>query len=252
VRTSRPWLINVGLLSLLLGMLIAASVRTQMASREQGNIPKSRTAQVLLVEDLERQIRDYAGEIRELRSKITDYEESASSQRRSSALINGELQDLKLKAGLTDVAGPGLLITLRDSPRAPFGSPGEWHPGLVHDSDIRGIVNELWIAGAEAISVGGQRLVGWTGIRCVGNVIQVNGQSVKAPYEIKAIGDADVLDSALNMPGGILDGPDGLRELGMVEIEKKQELRVQAYSGPTRAQYVKPYIPDETGEGGAR
>lgn len=229
-------------------MLVAASVRTQTASRQEGNIPQSRTAQRIVFEDLQRLVQEHQTEIRSLRAKITEYEESISSQRGSTAILNQELQDLKLKAGLTEVEGPGLLMTLRDSPRASFSSSGEWHPGLVHDTDLRGIVNELWIAGAEAISIGGQRCVGWTGIRCVGNVIQVNGQSVEAPYEIKAIGDPDVLDSALNMPGGILDGPDGLRELQMVEMQKMQELRVEAYSGPTRAQHMRPFVPEEPDE----
>lgn len=233
-------------------MLVAASVRTQIASREEGNIPRSRTAQRILFQDLQDQVRERAAEIRTLRGKITEYEESVSSQRRSTALLNSELQSLKLKAGLTDVAGPGLLVTVTDSPHGSFGFSGEWQPGLVHDTDLRGIINELWIAGAEAISIEGHRYVAWTGIRCVGNVVQINGVPEAAPYEIKAIGDPDVLDEALKMPGGILDGPDGLRELEMVKVQRMQELVVGAYSGATRSDYMKPYVPEEPDEGGSR
>ena len=99
---------------------------------------------------------------------------------------------------------------------------------LVHAEDLLAVVNELHAAGAEAVSINGQRMVGRSAISCAGSIVMVNGVRVAAPFEIKAVGEADVLDSALRFPGGVVDNlsPWGIE----ISIRKETMVEVPAYT----------------------
>ncbi|WP_163547671.1 DUF881 domain-containing protein [Candidatus Frankia nodulisporulans] len=86
--------------------------------------------------------------------------------------------------------GPGVRITL--SGRLPDGV------GVgITDHDVADLVNVLWIAGAEAISVNQVRLTALSAIRAAANVILVGLLPVTAPYVIEALGDAGELGTRL-------------------------------------------------------
>ncbi|MCA1657216.1 MAG: DUF881 domain-containing protein [Actinobacteria bacterium] len=101
-----------------------------------------------------------------------------------------------MAASLTAVRGAGLIVTVGDAgqPSDPVtGAPDPGDPaaaGRVQDRDLAGLVNALWAAGAEAISVDGQRLSPTSTIRSAGGAILVDFRPVSSPYEIRAIGDA--------------------------------------------------------------
>ena len=88
--------------------------------------------------------------------------------------------------------GPGVRVTLTDAPKSV--DPEGVDPNLlvVHQQDIQAFVNALWVGGAEAISLQGQRLISTTGIKCVGNTVVLDGVPYSPPYVIEAIGDTDV------------------------------------------------------------
>ena len=91
------------------------------------------------------------------------------------------------------VSGPGVQITLNDAPpgRIPVGAtPNDL---VIHQQDIEDTMNALWAGGAEAMTVQGVRITNRTVIRCIGNVILVDGTSYSPPYVIQAIGDPDTL-----------------------------------------------------------
>ena len=102
--------------------------------------------------------------------------------------------------GLSEVTGPGVIVTLSDSKK---DSSSVLNPStlLVHDVDVLSVINELKNAGAEAISINDQRLIPTTSISCGGNIIDINGEKVGAPFEIKAIGLPEQL-AALSRQGG--------------------------------------------------
>lgn len=76
---------------------------------------------------------------------------------------------------------------------------------LVHEFHVFKVINELYVAGASAVAINGQRLSSQSYIVCNGPVITVDGKPHPAPFVITAIGDPDVLSSALNLTGGIKD-----------------------------------------------
>ena len=94
--------------------------------------------------------------------------------------------------GTTEATGKGIIITLKDNSNIKVETLGvaeDPNKYIIHDEDILNVVNELKNAGAEAISVNGQRIVSSSSIVCIGNVIKVNGEKVGAPFVIKAIGN---------------------------------------------------------------
>ena len=96
-----------------------------------------------------------------------------------------------LVTAMTPVVGPGITVTLTDR-----GGPGKGS-GAVRDQDLAMVVNALWAAGADAVSINGQRVGPDTFVRTAGSVILVNVTPVSSPYEVSAIGDANALSVAL-------------------------------------------------------
>ncbi len=145
---------------------------------------------------------------------------------------NSELEEAKNQInegnkiiGLTEVTGSGVIITVADG-----------DIDLVHDSDILKIVNELKNAGAEAISINGQRVILTTSIICGGNIINMNGERIGSPFEIKAIGSPEALAN-LSRTGGWLSI---LKERGIKvsEPKKSNNITIPKYSGVLNFKYV--------------
>ena len=108
---------------------------------------------------------------------------------------------------------------------------------VVHDMDILNIVNELKNAGAEAISINGERITNMTSITCAGNVAQINGEKVGAPFVIKAIGNADILYEALSRPWGYIDI---LNSSGIVtDLKKSNNITIKKYNGTINFKFAK-------------
>ena len=139
--------------------------------------------------------------------------------------LGTEMEQLLAFAGLTEVSGPGITVTMTDS--SSKGS-GDMNAYLVHAEDLLSVVNELYGAGAEAVSINGQRMVGKSAITCAGSIVMVNGVRVAAPFEIKAVGEADVLDVALHFPGGVVDNlaPWGIE----ISVRREAAVVVPAYT----------------------
>ena len=127
-------------------------------------------------------------------------------------------------------------MTLIDSKKQPMLGQDP-QANLIHDSDINTVVNELRSAGAEAITVNGQRVVGSTSIRCAGPIVIINDAKQTTPFLIQAIGAPDTLMNALNIPNGVLDGIRRY-EVNMVRIEKQSAIHMPAYTGSTKFSYV--------------
>ncbi len=96
------------------------------------------------------------------------------------------VQQLEVQGGLTAVTGPGLTVVID-------GSTGSSGAGVILDRDIQLLVNGMWAAGAEAISIGGVRLRTTSAIRQAGNAILVDNRPVFWPITIEAVGDPSTL-----------------------------------------------------------
>jgi uncharacterized protein YlxW (UPF0749 family) len=139
--------------------------------------------------------------------------------------FGAEMEELLAFAGLTEVTGEGISVTMNDSSTH---SGSDMNAYLVHAEDLLSVVNELNGAGAKAVSINGQRMVGQSAITCAGSIVMVNGVRVAAPFEIKAVGDPEVMDSALHFPGGVIDNlaPWGIE----ISVRKETAVTVSAYT----------------------
>jgi uncharacterized protein YlxW (UPF0749 family) len=102
-----------------------------------------------------------------------------------------DLSRAEAAAGTVAVHGPGLVVTLNNPPAGGSGPNGS----LLTDLDLRAVVNALWAAGAEAISINNERLTPVSAIRFAGSAILVDFQPLSAPYVIRAIGAANTLNT---------------------------------------------------------
>ena len=166
-------------------------------------------------------------ELRALRQQVRKKEEEVFQTEQQLAKVYAELETYRLLAGVLEAKGPGVIVTLED--RRYDGEKSDPNDYIVHEQDVRGVVNELLAAGAEGISINGQRYGQHTSIRCVGPTIIVNDVKSTAPFEIAAVGDPHTLYNALYMPGGYVDV---LESWGItVTVEKKEEIHLPAYVG---------------------
>lgn len=136
-----------------------------------------------------------------LRSEINAAQAAALSQQSQTGLA-ADLSRLELAAGTVSVTGPGLVLTVDDAAtKVEPGNPDQdprtataSDPGKVVARDLQIIVNGLWEAGAEAISVNGHRLTSRAAIRFAGEAILVDYRPLTRPYTITAIGDPGSLN----------------------------------------------------------
>jgi uncharacterized protein YlxW (UPF0749 family) len=134
-----------------------------------------------------------------LESKLHDYENSSSLEAEVAKKLEAELINADLYACLTDVKGPGVVISLSDNTieAAAARTVEEIEDYNVHDLDIINLVWALKNGGAEAVSVNDQRILYSTGFYCVGPAILINRVKTVPPYTIKAIGNPEALVKAV-------------------------------------------------------
>ena len=133
-------------------------------------------------------------------TKINEYRKNEESEEDAIALLEQEVNEANMLLGNTDVTGEGIIITMENRIRY-----DEQESSIITSSDLLLLVNELRLAGAEAISINDERIVSNSDLFDVGDFIYINGQRTTAPYIIKAIGDRKYLQSALNIKGGYID-----------------------------------------------
>ena len=257
ITHNQAWVIPVSALSLVLGfmfVMVNASMRSSRLRPIDADIRDRLTPSSAMASPdaaMQQQLLDKSVEINKLREEKTNLENSIANVQKSAAkLLNDSLQDVKLFAGLTEVKGPGVLVTLNDGYSAVEKKDGEKGSGdatvpdelqsedVIHDQDILRVVNELYAAGVEAVSINNLRLVGTSSIRCVGPTVLIDGVRIAAPIKIRGIGDTETIMGGLTMPGGIIDE---LKQVNprMVTIESVKSMTLPAYTGPTSRKFAK-------------
>lgn len=128
--------------------------------------------------------------------------------------LKKELERAKIIAGLMDVKGKGVIVTIDN---------GE--SSTVEDSDILDVINELRASDAQAISVNDERIVATSEVRRAGRYIMVNRRQMLAPFVIKAIAEPDKVERALKMIGGQLEKLEGIYQL-KVDVKASDNITI--------------------------
>lgn len=171
--------------------------------------------------------------------KLRKYKEESSSDKKIKNNLEEELENAKLMLGITDVEGPGLVITLRNPENIDQKELEENNQEQrVTASELMILVNYLKEAGAEAISINNERIVNKTDFAQIDdkNYIKINSKRVLEPFEIKAIGDAEYLKGTL-IGSGYYNRMT--KEYGQrVQLEDKKKITINKYDGKLDTKYL--------------
>ncbi len=226
----------LAILLALVGFLVITQVRNEWRIRRALRLPSTRLEELAFeLRDQERGRAALEKQISEMRVRLVEYEAAAAEGRAAAARMNRALQETRSLVGLTRLEGPGIAIELSDSqkPLRPGDDPNK---NILHYTDIAAIVADLWAAGAEAISVNGERVVSSTGISCVGTTILANAKRMAPPYLVAAIGDQKALQREMRQPGGTVEQ---LVAFGFpVKLTPRDRVELPGYRGAFRFDYA--------------
>lgn len=219
--------LSVALVCMVLGFMLAVQFRSTQDIR---SLPANQR-----IEDLTLRMEQLSSENQQLKAKLS---EAVSSNDGHSNAVHDSLM---LVSGQTAVKGPGVIVTLDDSKKMVKNDDPNLY--LIHDEDMLKVINELRAAGAEAISINGQRLTGNSEIRCAGPTISVNNVRSAPPFEIRAIGSSRDLLAAINMRGGVADT---LKVWGItVNAQESKEVFIPAYKAANPFKYAEKAADEE-------
>lgn len=239
MKISKKSQLAMGVISLISVYLITCQLRSVEINTAADNAPeKMRTAELQsrLNAETEKNA-DLLSQLLEAQRNLERYRSEATDKSTANTIMKQELDASQILAGTTELEGSGVSVSLADSTlsEGTFASAEEY---IIHDTDLRMVLTELFGAGAEAVSINGQRIIATTAVRCVGNTVMVNDVKIASPFIINAIGDSNTLEAALLIRGG---AADYLKTWGItLTVEKKESVTVPRYGGIASFKYAKP------------
>ncbi len=170
----------------LFGIIVTtAAVQT---SQDSSSAASGRASLVAEAKRRNAEVAAQESQLRKLRQQSVTQQGLLDGVTADQRALQAQLEGLRVRTGYEPVSGPGVRVTADD---APDGDDA----GRIRDEDLAMLVDGLWNAGAEAISINGIRLTALSPIRSSGIAIHVNNRPVSPPYLVLAIGDRASLQS---------------------------------------------------------
>ena len=235
MRRSKPF--GVALAATVMAFLVVLAFRGPETANPEARLPQRYRLADLIQrqQDATTVLRD---EVEDLRSQVAEQRSAQANRSAAVDLREGRVGQLADVAGIGELRGPGLRVTLDDSDLRSPPEGAHVNDLVVHSQDVQAVVNAMWRSGAEAVSINGQRLVSTSAVLCVGNTLLLNGTVHSPPYVVSAIGatrdrfESDRLVRRLRQASA---------QFGVqVDIERVSELNVPAYQGATKLTYARP------------
>jgi uncharacterized protein YlxW (UPF0749 family) len=224
-RITRAHLLAGGLLGLLGFSLVVQAHQTQA-----GNLTTlSQSDLVRLLDDVTRRSDRLDAEARDLQRTSEELRTGSDKAAAAEKAAGQRLEVLGILAGTLPAEGPGITLTITDPTSG------------VDAAMLLDTVQELRDAGAEAIQIGAVRVVASTSFvddTSDSGGVAVDGATLRPPYTFTAIGDAQTLDSALDIPGGVLETLRQSEASGTVR--RGVDLTVSAVRPVSRPEYAVP------------
>ncbi|MEV5528699.1 DUF881 domain-containing protein [Streptomyces prunicolor] len=197
-------------LGLAAGLVLAALVVTVGAAQARVAAPVVAKERQELIDRIDKE----TSSADKLEGTVDDLRDDVSARQRAALKTSGgsgQADLVSMLSGATAVHGPGVKLVVDDAKEASSGggdNPRETadfsDTGRVRDRDMQRVVNGLWAAGAEAVSINGQRLTALSAIRAAGDAILVDNKPLVPPYTVLAVGDGQRLSTRFQ------NGADGL------------------------------------------
>ncbi|WP_066502071.1 DUF881 domain-containing protein [Abyssisolibacter fermentans] len=228
----------LGIVCVFLGLIMSLQFKTVNRVVGKGQLISNRAKEYTIeYQKLQTDKEELTKQLDDLNEKIKKYEDSASKENVYVEELTKEKQKYKMIAGYENVEGPGIELIIDDPDIEVL--IGDNTSYFVYNYDtIMTIISFLNTAEAEAISINGLRYTNYTEILPVGNHLNINGVSIGAPIEIKAIGPPDKLESALVFKGGIIDQLK--RNELKVDLKQSDLITIQGYKKIMNFRYAKP------------
>lgn len=227
---------------LALGVLVLGLLLSTAAAQVRARSSVTDTARADLVEQVTARVAAndrLQGEVAGLRASTARTRDGTLALTGAGAAQRDRVARLEAASGGSAVEGPGIVVRVDDAPTADASTAGprdrdEDDEGRVRDTDLQKVVNGLWAAGAEAVSVNGQRLTALSAIRSAGEAILVSYRQLAPPYLISAIGDQRRLATAFRAGSGgryldLLSHGYGIRS----SVAQRATLRLPAAAAST-------------------
>lgn len=230
---NRPtvWTVLVPVIALLAGGVFAISARTANGT----DLRSDRVAITELIRTKESTLASQELVLETLQGRITGLQKNAAQYDTSVAAAQQAAAPLQRPAGMTEVSGPAVRVSLDDAPLGPDGQPplnARPDDVVIHQSDVQGVVNAMWLAGAEAIMIMGKRLITTSAVRCVGNTLLLDGKTYSPPFVITAIGDQSAIEKSLNTAPGTALFLQAVSTFGLGYVVSRQDsVTIPAYGG---------------------
>ena len=210
--------ITIGLVCVLLVAVMFAQFRT-IEKTDVAGIENAREEELrTMIANWKTKYDETEKKIEETNQKIEEYKSTTASTRETEDLLDEELLQTNKLVGKTEVTGEGVIVTLTDNVNK-----------KIEDTDLLFLMNELKLAGAEAISINDKRIINMSDIVMVNDIILINGERVTSPYVVKAIGDQKYLSSSLSIKNsGYIDKYTNSGKT--VSMSQEKNIRIQAYN----------------------
>ncbi|MGY1640332.1 DUF881 domain-containing protein [Geodermatophilus sp. SYSU D00703] len=239
--TRRPsgWAVLVPVVALAAGLLFATSSQTALGTDLRGGEVTELSSLIAAREDALGAMQQELAGLRAQAQALTD---EAASRDGAVAAAQEEGSGGELSAGLVALSGRGVEITLDDAPRRPDGSlPIGARPDdvVIHQSDVQAVVNAVWAAGADAVAIMDQRLIATSAVRCVGNVLLLQGRTYSPPFVVTAIGDAAAIRAELAASPQVAVFRQAAEDFGLgFAVRERAAVPVPAYEGSLDMQHA--------------
>jgi len=159
------------------------------------------------------------------------------------AVARDDIARVSSQAGLTEVTGAALSVSLDDAPARdpndPLWAAISANDVIVHQSDVQAVVNALWRGGAVAMQVMDQRIISTSSIQCVGNTLLLEGRVYSPPYVITAVGPRKKMRASLRSDAALRSYRSWARVMGLgYDVTASTDAVLPAYSGPVSMSYA--------------
>lgn len=214
----------IGVLTLLLGFAFAVQVRSVGTDEKYSSARE---------EDLVRILDDLNAREERLRGQIADQRSALDQLSNSDSQLSTALEEARARAqaigilnGTLPAKGPGLVMTIHDP------------DGAIRVADLLDAIEELRGAGGETMQIGGIRVGVSTAVTGDPGSLMIDGHPITAPYEVRVIGSPQDMETAMNIPGGVV--PRVTSRGGSVDIVQSQDVVVDALRPLDTPQYAQP------------
>ncbi|HET8614987.1 MAG TPA: DUF881 domain-containing protein [Actinomycetales bacterium] len=238
-RHRGTWALLVPVVFAVVGLLATTSAQTARGTdlRSSG---RSSTADV--IREQQHRADQQEARVAALRQQVDALTTQSNPSSKHLRELNARVGVLAAASGTTAVRGPALTVKLDDAPHqgsVPSGFTAD--DMVVHQQDVQAVVNALWAGGAEAMMLMDQRVISTSAVRCVGNVLILQGRVYSPPYVIRAIGPQDRMRAALNRSSALRIYRQYVDVLGLgYDVSSQGSLAMPGYDGALDLRYATP------------